>query len=485
MTQDPQKLANFIGGEYCAPASDRYFENFNPATGAVYSLVPDSDGSDIARAVAAAKAAFPAWAAKKPAERGAVLQKIADILDRRRAEFAKAESIDQGKTYRQAFDLELPRALRNFRFFAEYLQTEHKLPTIVTEGEATNQVVRAPVGVAGLISPWNLPLYLITWKIAPALAAGNTAVCKPSELTPMTAYMLGEVFREAGLPPGVCNIVLGLGSKAGEALVTHPDVRLISFTGGTATGTHIASQAGAQLKRLSLELGGKNPGIVFADADLEASVATSLNSSFRNQGEICLCNSRLYVEAPIYNEFVDRLVEATKKIKAGDPMSPDSFLGPLVSEQHREKVLSYIELAKSEGATIHCGGGIPKLPAPFDNGYFVEPTVITGVKPDSRVQQEEIFGPVVTITPFTTEAEALKLANDTKYGLSASVFTRDTEKAKRIALGIEAGTVWINTWMLRELRAPFGGAKASGIGREGGEYSFDFYTEMKNVCTKM
>src|SRR3989338_4537994 len=338
-----RKLANFIGGEYLAPANGRYLDNFNPATGAVYSLVPDSDGDDVARAVSAAKAAFPTWAARSPKERCGFLHKIADGIEKRMKEFAKAESIDQGKTFRQAFTIEIPRAVKNFRFFADFVATREDYSLVVTEGEATNQILRAPIGVAGLISPWNLPLYLLTWKIAPALAAGNTAVCKPSELTPMTAFLLGEVLNEAGLPPGVCNIVLGLGGKAGEALVTHPDVRLVSFTGGTATGARIAKHAGEGLKRVSLELGGKNPGIIFADADLEDCVPTSLRSSFQNQGEICLCNSRLYVEESIFPEFVERLTAAARAARAGDPMDKDSFIGPLVSRAHQEKVLSYIE----------------------------------------------------------------------------------------------------------------------------------------------
>jgi aminomuconate-semialdehyde/2-hydroxymuconate-6-semialdehyde dehydrogenase len=330
-----------------------------------------------------------------------------------------------------------------------------------------------------------LPLYLLTWKIAPAIAFGNTAVCKPSELTPMTAFLLGQVLNEAGLPKGVCNIIHGLGSKAGEALVTHPQVKLVSFTGGTKTGRHIAELCARDLKRASLELGGKNPGIIFADADLGECIPTTIRSSFQNQGEICLCNSRLYVEKSLFPEFIERFSTFSRRAaKPGDPLSDSSFLGPLVSLEHREKVKSYIDLARSEGASFHLGGGIPTLPEPFSGGYFLEPTIISGVSPTSRLQTEEIFGPVVTVTPFEDEAEAIQLANSTEYGLSASVWTQDEAKANRVARAIESGTVWINTWMLRDLNSPFGGMKKSGWGREGADWSLDFYTETKNICSK-
>lgn len=477
---EKQKLANFINGEYVAPAGGKYFDSFNPATGEAYALVPDSDKNDIDRAVAAAKAAFPAWSAKSTNERAAVLTKIADGIEKNMREFAKAESIDQGKTFRLAYAVEIPRAIKNFRYFAQLIREADEKTVCTEDNKAVNFTQRVPLGVAGLISPWNLPLYLITWKIAPALAAGNTAVCKPSEMTSMTAHMLGQVMNEAGLPPGVCNMVMGLGGKVGDALVRHPDVKVVSFTGGTATGKIISAAAAG--KRLSLELGGKNPGVIFADADLDECIPTTVRSSFQNQGEICLCNSRLYVEEKIFPQFMERFVKATQEFKPGDPLDKDSSLGALISKEHQKKVLGYIELAKSEGAKVHCGGGVPQLGAPFDKGYFVEPTILSGVKHESRVQQEEIFGPVVTVTPFRDEAEALRLANGVKYGLSSSVWTGDKDKAQRVARKLEAGTVWINSWMIRDVRVPFGGMKDSGIGREGGEHSLDFFTELKNIC---
>ena len=476
-------LANFIDGEFSAPASGRYIDNFSPATGLVYAQIPNSDASDVDAAVEAAKRAFPAWRALSPLARAEMLHTIADKLEARTEEFARAESIDQGKTLRLARDIEIPRAVKNFRFFADFISGREASRPIATD-IAMNEVVHSPLGVAALISPWNLPLYLLTWKIAPAIAFGNTVVCKPSELTPMTAFMLGEVLTASGLPPGVCNIVHGLGSKAGEALVTHPDVKLVSFTGGTKTGKHIAELCARDLKRASLELGGKNPGIIFADADLGECIPTTLRSSFQNQGEICLCNSRLYVEDSLFPEFVERFSAVARRAKPGDPLSDNSFLGPLVSREHREKVMGYLEIARAEGATFHLGGGIPELPEPFSGGYFLEPTILSNVAADSRVQMEEIFGPVVTITPFHGEDEALHPANSTEFGLPARTRTQDEARAARVARAIDSATVWVNTWMLRDLNAPFGGMKKSGWGREGAEWSLDFYTETKNICSK-
>ena len=479
-----EKLANYINGEYVAPISGKYFENFDPSTGKVTHEIPDSDAQDIDKAVAAAKAAFPAWSEMSVDDRGKILVRIGELLAERQEEFARAESSDQGKTYRLSFDIEMPRATKNFNFFATAM-LHHKDETAEIPGMALNYSRREPIGVAGLISPWNLPLYLLTWKIAPALACGNTAVCKPSELTPVTAHMLGSVMTEAGLPPGVCNIVLGTGQKAGDALTKHPDVPLVSFTGGTETAHAIMKNCQPHFKKVSLELGGKNPGIIFDDADMEDCIPTTVRSSFQNQGEICLCNSRLFVQESIYDKFMEKFLSEARNAQAGDPFAESSFLGPLVSASHRDKVRSYIDLAKKEGATIHLGGGVPKLDDKFSEGYFLEPTIISDLSPDSRLLTEEIFGPVVTISKFTDEADAIAQANSVKYGLSASVWTTNIKRAHRVAHAIKSGTVWVNTWMLRDLRVPFGGMKHSGLGREGGEHSIDFYSELKNVCVKL
>lgn len=478
------RMANFIDGEFVAPLSGKYFPSYNPATGEAFAEVPDSGAEDIGRAVAAASRAFPVWKNWKAEDRAACLHRIADGIEARIKEFAEAETRDQGKTITQSLTAEMPRVIRNFRFFAASAlqQTES---AVAIDRDAQAYVVREPFGVVGLISPWNLPLYLLTWKIAPALAAGNCVVAKPSEMTSLTAHMLGQVLNEAGLPRGVCNIVLGKGATAGDALIRHQDVPMISFTGGTATGGTISSIAGPMFKRLALELGGKNPGIIFADADLDACIPSVVRSGFANQGEICLCNSRLFVEEKIFGQFVDRYVAAAKAWVVGDPSAKDTQMGPLVSAEHRAKVQSYIELAKSEGATIHCGGGQPRLGAPLSGGYFLEPTVITGVNIKSKVQQEEIFGPVVTITPFRNEAEAITLANDVRYGLAATIWTENSKRAHRMARAVNAGTVWVNTWMLRDLRVPFGGMKSSGLGREGGDYSLDSYTETKTICMQI
>jgi aminomuconate-semialdehyde/2-hydroxymuconate-6-semialdehyde dehydrogenase len=351
---------------------------------------------------------------------------------------------------------------------------------------ALNYTLRQPLGVAGLISPWNLPLYLLTWKIAPAVAAGNCCVAKPSELTPLTANRLAELVRESGIPPGVINIVHGRGASAGRALTSHPDVPLVSFTGGTQTGADVMARAGPLFKKVSLELGGKNPNIVFADADLEEAVSTSVRSSFANQGEICLCGSRLFVERTIFQEFLDRFLEQTRRLRIGDPQDPATDVGALISEAHLRKVSGYIELAKQEGGEVLCGGKRPaSLPESLRDGYFLEPTVVVGLDGSGRVMQEEIFGPVVTVTPFDSPEEAVRCANGTRYGLSASVWTRDLSKAHRVAAAIQSGTVWVNTWLLRDLRVPFGGMKDSGVGREGGFESLHFFTEAKNICIKL
>lgn len=479
-----RRLKNFIDNTYCEPASKRYLPNENPSTGEVYSEIPDSDERDIDLAVQAAKKAFPLWSNASIEDRNAILLRIADLIKKRKKEFAIAESTDQGKTFRLAYDIEMNRVIKNFEFFTSLTSTFNDTGAN-TGKEGFHYSRREAIGVAGLISPWNLPLYLLTWKIAPALACGNTVVCKPSELTPMTAYLLTELFQEAKLPKGVCNIVFGTGQKAGDALTKHPDVPLISFTGGTETAKAIQKNALPYYKKLSLELGGKNPSLVFNDADLEDCIKTTLRSSFQNQGEICLCNSRVFVQKGIYERFLEEFLKATKNISVGDPMDEKIFYGPLINRKHMEKVLSYIDIAKKEGAEILTGGKACEVPEKFKNGYFLEPTIIASLQENSPLMQEEIFGPVVCLYPFDTEEDAIRLANNTKYGLSASVWTKDIKQAHRVAHSIEAGTVWINSWMVRDLRVPFGGMKASGIGREGGQHSIDFYTEAKDIYVKL
>jgi aminomuconate-semialdehyde/2-hydroxymuconate-6-semialdehyde dehydrogenase len=411
--------------------------------------------------------------------------RVADLIEENLEELAQAESIDNGKPISLARRVDIPRAVANMRFFATAI-LHTRDDAHVTDSQALNYTLRRPHGVAGCISPWNLPLYLFTWKIAPALAAGNTVVAKPSEVTPMTAFMLAKLCDEAELPPGVLNIVHGLGPKVGAAIVAHPDVPVISFTGGTATGAEIARAAAPMFKKLSLELGGKNPTVIFADADLEKALPASVNASFANQGQICLCGSRIFVEESIYERFLEQFVERTKKLRIGDPLQEATEQGAIVSSQHLHKIQSYLALAREEGGTICCGGRRPSdLPSRCAGGYFLQPAVITGLDPMCRTNQEEIFGPVVTIQPFVDERQVIEWANSTRYGLASSVWTRDLERAHRVAAQIETGTVWINCWLLRDLRVPFGGMKDSGLGREGGEEALRFFTEPKNVCVKM
>ncbi|MBV9497242.1 MAG: aldehyde dehydrogenase [Acidobacteria bacterium] len=474
-----QRLANFIGGAFVPPASGSYLEDVGPATGEVIAEIPDSDARDVDAAVAAARAAFPVWSRTPTEQRSRLLLRLADLIEQNLEELVQMESRDNGKSVSLARRLDIPRAVLNFRFFATAILHQAS-EAHVTDATALNYTLRQPLGVAGLISPWNLPLYLLSWKIAPAIASGNTCVAKPSELTPLTANRLAELSLEAGIPAGVINIVHGLGGKAGAALTKHPNVPLISFTGGTVTGASVAANAAPLFKKLSLELGGKNPNLIFADADLDDAVATSLRSSFWNQGEICLCGSRIFVERSAYDAFLERFIAATKQLRIGDPSEETTDIGALVSEAHMQKVLGYIELAKEEGGTVATGGNRVDRP-----GFFVEPTIITGLGCDRRVLQEEIFGPVVTVTPFDSEDEAIAFANSTRYGLSATVWTRDLQRAHRVAAALDSGTIWINTWLLRDLRVPFGGMKESGVGREGGMHSLEFFTEAKNVCVKL
>jgi aminomuconate-semialdehyde/2-hydroxymuconate-6-semialdehyde dehydrogenase len=470
------RLLNHIGGEGRAPHGDGWMPNVNPATGEVLCEIPASTAEDVDAAVAAARAAQPAWAAVSVQDRAKVLDRIANRLEAELPRLARLESEDSGKTVRLASAMDIPRAVMNFRFFAGAARHDE---TGATEYEgALNYALRRPIGVVGLITPWNLPLYLLSWKVAPALAMGNTIVAKPSELTPRTAAALATITAEEGLPAGVFNLVHGLGPDVGEPLVRHPDVRAVSFTGGTATGARVAAAAGA--KKLSLELGGKNPTVVFADCDFDATIEGVVRSSFTNQGQICLCGSRILVERSIYERFVDALVARVRKLVVGPPDDPASDLGSLSSFAHREKVEGYLRLAAEEGGRIRVGGDRPQGLA----GAFLAPAVVTDLPPTCRFAQEEIFGPVVSVHPFDDETEAIAIANGVKYGLSATVWTRDLGRAHRVSAALEVGLVWVNTWLVRDLRVPFGGVKASGHGREGGRYSLDFYSELKNVTIR-
>jgi aminomuconate-semialdehyde/2-hydroxymuconate-6-semialdehyde dehydrogenase len=476
-----QVIQNYIDGSFRPALSGQTLDNYEPATGAVYGSIPDSDAEDIQQAVDAAKAAFPAWSTSPLAERHRLLEKLAQAIEGNLDRLAQAESRDNGKPVSLATKVDIPRAASNFRFFAtaamQFSSESHHTP-----GQAINYTLRQPIGLVGCISPWNLPLYLFTWKIAPALAAGNCVIAKPSEVTPYTSYLLSTLAAEVGFPPGVLNIVHGLGPRAGETIVQHPDIKAITFTGCTRVGEHIARVATPMFKKVSLELGGKNPNIIFADCDYDKMLETSLRSSFANQGQICLCGSRIFVEKSIYERFRNDFVDKVKRMKVGDPTEADTNLGALVSKPHLEKVASYVSLAQEEGGTVLSGGKSPSIPGRCANGYFFEPTVIEGLTHTCRTNQEEIFGPVVTIMPFENEAEALTMANSTPYGLSATIWTSNLNRAQRMAQQIQAGIVWINTWMLRDLRTPFGGVKQSGVGREGGFEAMRFFTEAKNVC---
>lgn len=479
-----EQLSNYINGQLVSPVGGTYIDNYHPATGTVYSKIPDSDARDIESAVAAAREAFPAWSRTPAEQRAAILLKIAGLIRRDQEALAQVESFDNGKPVSLARLVDIPRGISNFEFFAtsimHWASESHAM-----EDHAINYTLRQPIGVVGCISPWNLPLYLFTWKIAPALATGNCVVAKPSEITPMTAYLLSKLCIEAGLPPGVLNIVHGLGGKAGQAIVEHPEIKAISFTGGTKTGAGIAASAAPKFKKLSLELGGKNSNIIFADCDFEQMLKTTVQSSFSNQGQICLCGSRIFIERPIYEKFKAAFVERVQQLQPGDPSQESTRLGALVSQAHLEKVLSYVELAQHEGGKILCGGKRIQLPGNLSNGWYMTPTVIEGLSYDCRTNQEEIFGPVVTLTPFDTEEEALKMANSTPYGLSATVWTQHLTRAHRVAANLQAGIIWINCWLLRDLRTPFGGVKQSGVGREGGVEALRFFTEAKNICIKL
>ena len=472
---------NYIAGEFVRQSSEDWMDVFEPATGKQFAKVPHSGPQDIDNAVAAARTAQPSWGALTHSVRADWLDRIADSLEAKYEDIAALESRDTGKPIALARAVDAYRSVANFRFFADLVREQGVERFEMSD--ATNIVVSKPVGVAALITPWNLPLYLLSWKVAPAIGMGNTVICKPSELTPMTANLLMETIHEVGLPSGVVNLVHGDGISAGAPLTSHPDVDLVSFTGGTATGAKVAAAASPQFKKLSLELGGKNASIVFADCDLEKTVEGVTRAAFLNQGQVCLCGSRILIEDSIYDDFVEGFVDSVESMKIGDPSDESTQLGALISAEHLQKVEGYVSIAREEGGEVLTGGS-PCLPKEFENGNWMAPTVIGGLPVDSRCSTEEIFGPVVTIHRFETEQQAVDIANNTRYGLAGSVWTGDLEKGRRVAEGIDTGMVWVNTWLHRDLRVPFGGVKDSGVGREGGRWSLGFFSEPLNICLK-
>lgn len=479
-----KKIKNYIDGKLVGPIGENYLNNFNPSNGKVYSLTPNSEKKDVDLAVVAAEKAFASWSQKTKKERFNVLMKLAENIEASSEILVKAESLDTGKPEWLARSVDIPRCSENIRFFATAsLHFDSKLHDM--DGKAINYTLKEPIGVVGAISPWNLPLYLLTWKIAPALAAGNTVVAKPSEITPYTAYIFSKICVKSGVPPGVINIVHGLGSVVGEEIVKHKSTPVISFTGGTETGKRIASIASKKFKKLSLEMGGKNPNIIFSDTNLKKAVDWAIKSSFLNQGQICLCGSRLFIEKSIYNDFKELFVKKTKDLVLGDPRNKKSFLGAVVSKGHMKSILNKISIAKKLGGIVLTGGKRKELPGKLKGGYFIEPTIIEGLGYLTKTNQEEIFGPVVCLIPFDSEENVIKMSNSTIYGLSSSIFTENISKAHRVARKIKSGVVWINSWLVRDLRIPFGGMKSSGLGREGGFDSLNFFTEQKNVCLKI
>lgn len=479
-----EQVLNYINGALRPALGVAWLENWAPALGSVYAQIADSGPEDVDLAVEAAQAAMPGWLAAGRQGRHDALMRVAALVERDLELFAQAESRDNGKPVALARKVDIPRAIANLRFFATAI-LHWGSEAHITDDEAVNYTDRGPAGVAGCISPWNLPLYLFTWKIAPALAAGCTVVAKPSEITPFTTLMLAERCIEAGFPPGVLNIVQGTGPKVGAAITAHPAIPVVSFTGGTATGARIAAVSAPLFKKLSLELGGKNAVLVFADCDFDEMIKETVRSSFSNQGQICLCGSRILVERPLYARFKEAFLERTKALRTGDPAEEGTDIGALVSEQHLQKVLGHIALAKTEGGRILCGGEQVMLEGRLREGWYLAPTVIEGLGPDCRTNQEEIFGPVVTIQPFDTEDEAVEAANGTRYGLASTLWTADGKRMHRVAHRLKSGIVWVNCWMFRDLRTPFGGMKQSGVGREGGVEALRFFTEAKNVCIKL
>jgi len=472
------RISNYINGQFVAPINGQYLKNINPANKKMIGEIPDSDHQDIARAMAAAESAFPAWSKTTVSKRSRLLRKIGELILQNSEELALAETRDTGKPISLASTVDIPRSSTNFCFFADAI-TQFSGASYTTDEQAINYTLRQPLGVVGCISPWNLPLYLFTWKIAPALAAGNTVVAKPSEVTPTTAFLLAKICNQAGLPNGVLNIVHGFGAKVGEPLVKHPRIKAISFTGSTIVGKSIAALAAPDLKKISLEMGGKNPTIIFNDCNFKEAIKTTLLSTFSNQGQICLCGSRIFVEKDIYKKFKTELVSKIEQIKIGNPENIETEYGAMVSQVHFEKVKNYIKQAKVLGGTILTGGTTDQ-----ETGYFITPTLIEGLDQNCPLNQEEIFGPVATIQPFETEEEVIQWANSTQYGLAGSIWTENITRAQKMAREIQAGLLWINTWMLRDLRTPFGGVKNSGYGREGGDEALRFFTEIKNICIK-
>jgi len=478
---DELNLRNYISGEFIEPETGEWLENFSPATGEIIALVPKSGQNDINMAVESAIQALPSWSALTNVDRANWLDKIADKLETKYEEIAELESKDTGKPISLAREVDAYRSVKNFRFFANMIRNLNEESYEMED--ATNRVIYKPVGVGALITPWNLPLYLLSWKVAPAIGMGNTVVCKPSEMTPLTADLLMKTIDEIGLPKGVVNLVHGDGMGAGSPLVSHENVSLVSFTGGTSTGSIVAKSAASSFKKLSLELGGKNASIIFDDCDLENTVKGVVRSGFLNQGQVCLCGSRILVQEKIYDEFVKKFVSEVQNMKIGDPSDENTKLGALISPEHLSKVEEYIKIAKDEGGTV-LTGGYPNLPKEFKNGNWISPTVIADLDVNSRCSTEEIFGPVVTIHKFSNEKEAIEIANNTRYGLAGSIWTNDLEKANRVAESIHTGMIWINTWLHRDLRVPFGGVKDSGVGREGGKWSLSFFSEAMNICIK-
>lgn len=481
-------IRNFVGGAFVEP-DERCWDKISPVDGSVLARVHEADAELVDRAVAAARGALDGWAATAVTTRTAVLRRVADRIEARFEEFVQAECGDTGKPYRQARELDVARAIANFRSFADTVGAAGQ-PSFLTDladgRKALNYAVRKPLGVVAVIVPWNLPLLLLTWKVAPALACGNTVVVKPSEETPSSATLLAEVLDEAGLPAGAYNVVHGFGpDSAGQFLVEHPGIDGVTFTGSTATGSAIMRAVASRVRSVSFELGGKNAALVFADADLDATLDGLTRSVFANTGQVCLCTERVYVERPVFDEVVAGLAERARGLQLGRPDADATTTGPLISREHREKVLGYYKLAEEAGAKTVVGGGIPALGDNLDGGSWIEPTIWTGLSNADRPMREEIFGPVASLVPFDTEEEAIALANDTDYGLASSVWTTNLSRGHRVAQRMNVGMSWVNTWFLRDLRSPFGGVGLSGIGREGGEHSLDFYTEPTNVCIQL